>query len=229
MIITMTIITIIMIMIMINNDKTDVVNALGNLRHLRELSLRNCVTVADRGFVVLNQFFFLTTAREPNWIKYHFCRIAAMTTKCVQLRKLCLTGCRLITDRTLKFIAKNCQRLQVFFAFPLFFFFLSLPFPVDLSILIDKTVFSPRSLSKVLEVAYCQHVSDEGMEILAASCHDLSKLDLEECDHITDRTLIALANNCQKLTVSFFKVFFYLCGCCCCFDDVGHWSVRFLP
>nr|XP_014345653.1 PREDICTED: F-box/LRR-repeat protein 20 [Latimeria chalumnae] len=54
---------------------------------------------------------------------------------------------------------------------------------------------------RILEVARCSQLTDNGFTTLARNCHELEKMDLEECVQITDATLVQLSLYCPRIQV----------------------------
>lgn len=172
----------------------DAVAPLGRLVHLEELSLRGCKEITDDGVVPL------VTALGPQLRKLslsgckslHDRSVRTMAARCPELRVLELAFCSNISDAAVDALARGCSRLE----------------KLDLEEVPELTDAALGSLAahtrgslRAIVLSYDDKLTDVGLLALARGCPNIEQLLMDNCTRVTDQALAALPGLLHKLDV----------------------------
>ncbi|KAL5550703.1 hypothetical protein UlMin_000879 [Ulmus minor] len=167
----------------------DGLEAIGNVCvSLRELSLRKCLGVTDKGLSSI-----VTKHRDLRKLDITCCReityvsIAYLTSCCSALTSLKMESCVLVPREAFVLIGRGCRSLE----------------ELDLT---DNEVDDEglKSISRCsqlssLKLGFCLNITDEGVAQVGFGCSKLIELDLYRCTYITDVGISAIAQGCPGL------------------------------
>ncbi|ESP03015.1 hypothetical protein LOTGIDRAFT_156971 [Lottia gigantea] len=179
----------------LNNCKkiTDITcESLGkNSKKLLKLNISSCSEITDNSLKAVSDGCKLLESLDISWCsKLSDNGLEALAHGCPKLSSFICQGCnQQLTDDCIHEIGRKCHNL----------FYLCVS---NCPRLTDASLISLGNCSElgVLEVAGCNHLTDNGFQTLARTCNKLEKMDLEECIQITDATLAHLATYCTKLS-----------------------------
>ena len=159
-----------------NTPIDDVIkNVIHNCRSLRDLSLEGCYELTDDGLMHIAQ-------------------------KCKQIKYLNLTWCYELSSKGINNLLKSCTELEELELEQCDFkedgTYSNYTLELD-NILTNLNVFLPNII--VLNLGYCNGISDKAIFAISQNCKFLSKFNLRGCDRITDKGIDTLVENCKAL------------------------------
>ena len=163
----------------------DVKQIFRECHQLEKFSLAGCTLVDDSIFEGMDEYTCLYYVDLTKCERLTDQGIGQLISSSPHLAHLVVSDCRLLTDCFLTHLAnKDHLNLEVDNEF----------YEID-----NPTIEKLNDRLEILELARCQLVTDQGLEILTRQCPYLRRLDLEDCIHVTDASLKHFGNRWSRL------------------------------
>ena len=156
---------------------------------LEYLYLRRCEAITDKGLISVANY--CTGIREMSvsdcsYVTDSGCKF--LIKKCHDLRYISLAKC-LITDDTLKHIARYCKKVR----------YLNLHMCHSISDEGVARIAQSCEKMRAVDIGKCEKLSDTSLNFISINCPHLRRLSVKGCDRITDSGLRKLATHCRSL------------------------------
>lgn len=174
----------------------DTLSDIGNLcPGLLKFQFASSLNVSDRGLALLASKCTNITSLNIAMTIISDIGVVEVANHCANLQELTLSGCPLISDKSLEAIGKCSKQLRCLVVNE------ALTGPAEVTDRGIIAIANGCSNLDSLAVCRCMQVSDISIEITAKKCQQLQKLYISNCNHITDRSILALIQHSIKLKI----------------------------
>ncbi|KAF4038100.1 Leucine Rich repeat [Phytophthora infestans] len=178
---------------------------------LEELDISYCTLITDLGLAAVGRYCNrLVRLKIIHCSQIRDVGVEAIVRTNPRIEELYLSFCERITDRCFLTISKSCPGLSV----------LDVELCVQLGNSALKylaTMLVNPSKLRILNLAGCRRIGDEGLLEILNVCTGLQKVNLRLCDRMTDVSIRRLTHNClelntlnvEELTALSYKIFVF--------------------
>ena len=174
-----------------------------NCKKLQQLDISVCGLITTTSIESVLKNCVELQALNLSWCKITDSLLAQISIYATRLHTIKLNNCTDISDQGIENMMQNGGLLE----------------DIDLSFCFKLTDNSIKSIAttnktrlKVLNISWCQNITDKGVAYLGQSCTHLVRLDVSWCNKLTHLGIQALVSNCQRLKIIDIR-YCYLVSC----------------